>query len=408
MNKFEYKRLCPFKWYVLQNFPFIEADFDAITNYQLYCKVVEYLNKILDNVNVIGNQMEEVTNAFIELQNYVNNYFENLDVQEEINNKLDEMAQDGTLQNIIKNVLPYKHFPNICASTYISGNWNDEKAGYQSFYNLGGRKAQIVQNVALNVGTQTWTIGDIVKLNTVIDELRNMGYTSLMLKIHISFSNGSLNNQTDEQLLSLLQGYQNILLQYAQICEDKEIDYFIITNENPYFTTNNTLVSTWIDIYNGLRNIYNGKISHSMTINESKSFLLYELVDVICFNLYPSLSYNPNASIYECMSSRDLNNSFIQINNIKNSYNKPIIITETGCEAQYGRLAEPGRFNANTSSSNLTQYIYYKVIFDYIKNNAMFIQDIYLWEVCYSFNFLNNNLVTNLISNINNGGGFDE
>lgn len=104
MNKFEYEKLTPFKWYVLQNFPFIEADFDMITEYQLYCKVVEYLNNIIAKMNLTGEQMENVTNAMTELQNYVNNYFANLDVQEEINNKLDEMVEDGTLQDIINNI----------------------------------------------------------------------------------------------------------------------------------------------------------------------------------------------------------------------------------------------------------------------------------------------------------------
>ena len=35
------------------------------------------------------------------MQNYIDNYFKNLDVQTEINNKLDEMVTDGTLANII-------------------------------------------------------------------------------------------------------------------------------------------------------------------------------------------------------------------------------------------------------------------------------------------------------------------
>lgn len=105
MNNFNYKNLCPFKWFVLQNFPFIEADFDAITNYQLYCKVVEYLNKVIEDTNKIGNQVEDLTNSFIELQNYVNNYFENLDIQEEVNNKLDEMAEGGEIANIIAQFL---------------------------------------------------------------------------------------------------------------------------------------------------------------------------------------------------------------------------------------------------------------------------------------------------------------
>ena len=53
---FNFKKLPPFKWFVLQNFPFIEADFDAITYYQLLCKIVEYLNKVIDENNAIGEQ----------------------------------------------------------------------------------------------------------------------------------------------------------------------------------------------------------------------------------------------------------------------------------------------------------------------------------------------------------------
>lgn len=85
-----FNRIPPFKWFVLQNFPFIEEDFDAITNYQLLCKIVEYLNTTIDKTNELGNQVEVLTN-----------WFNNLDVQDEIDNKLDTMAQDGTLARII-------------------------------------------------------------------------------------------------------------------------------------------------------------------------------------------------------------------------------------------------------------------------------------------------------------------
>ena len=105
MNKFEYKNLTPFKWFVLENFPFIEADFDALTEWQLFCKLGKEMNKIINSENILGSQMENVTNAFIELQNFVNNYFANLDVQEEINNKLNAMVEDGTLDQIIQQYL---------------------------------------------------------------------------------------------------------------------------------------------------------------------------------------------------------------------------------------------------------------------------------------------------------------
>lgn len=105
MNKFEYKNLTPFKWFVIENFPFIEADFDALTEWQLFCKLGKEMNKIINSVNESGEQVEKLTNAFISLQDYVNNYFKNLDVQDEINNKLNEMSASGELQDIINQYL---------------------------------------------------------------------------------------------------------------------------------------------------------------------------------------------------------------------------------------------------------------------------------------------------------------
>ena len=105
MNKFEYKNLTPFKWFVLENFPFIEADFDALTEWQLFCKLGKEMNIIINKINNVGTQTENLTNNFINLTEYVNNYFDNLDIQTEINNKLNEMAQSGELAEIITSYL---------------------------------------------------------------------------------------------------------------------------------------------------------------------------------------------------------------------------------------------------------------------------------------------------------------
>lgn len=106
-NKLNY--LTPFKMCIIQQFPFIEEDFDAVTNYQLLCKVVEYLNNTIKAVNELGEEFEVITNNFIQLKKYIDNYFNNLDVQEEINNKLDEMAKDGTLQAMIIDTYYFKN-----------------------------------------------------------------------------------------------------------------------------------------------------------------------------------------------------------------------------------------------------------------------------------------------------------
>lgn len=86
-----------FRRCVIQNFPFIEEDFDALTDYQLLSKVVEYLNNVINQTNTNTDTVNEYTQKFIQLKTFVDEYFDNLDVQDEINQKLERMASDGTL-----------------------------------------------------------------------------------------------------------------------------------------------------------------------------------------------------------------------------------------------------------------------------------------------------------------------
>lgn len=71
-----------------------------------FCDFLE--NTVIPTLNNNGLAVTELQNLFIELTNYVDNYFTNLDVQEEINNKLDDMVEQGTLQEIIADYLNSK------------------------------------------------------------------------------------------------------------------------------------------------------------------------------------------------------------------------------------------------------------------------------------------------------------
>lgn len=75
---------------------------ESMSYYETLCGLLSYLkDTVIPTVNNNADAIIELQNLMEELQNYVNNYFNNLDVQEEINNKLDVMAQDGTLENLI-------------------------------------------------------------------------------------------------------------------------------------------------------------------------------------------------------------------------------------------------------------------------------------------------------------------
>lgn len=129
-----FRNLCRMHLQQLTNFPYIEEDFDALTDYELLCLVVKYLNDVISNQNEQNASITRMYQAFLSLQDYINeqvgiledewndkteeleaafnnlnqyvqNYFANLDVQDEINHKLDEYLEDGTLENIIDQYL---------------------------------------------------------------------------------------------------------------------------------------------------------------------------------------------------------------------------------------------------------------------------------------------------------------
>ena len=97
---------------------------DSLSYYELLNKVVVYLNNVISDVSTVETNVGEIVSSFDNLQGYVNNnynqlvdayntlegyvndYFTNLDVQEEINTKLDIMANDGSLSNLLSPLMP--------------------------------------------------------------------------------------------------------------------------------------------------------------------------------------------------------------------------------------------------------------------------------------------------------------
>ena len=152
---------------------------DSLSYYELLNKVVYYLNNVISDVASVENNvaelsgtygslqqyvndhMEELTGAYNELESFVNDYFTNLDVQNEINNKLDAMAENGALSDLMypiivaltpdiitewlaNNVDPSTN-PIVDSSLTISGAASDAQAT--------GVKLRAIPGVALPIST---------------------------------------------------------------------------------------------------------------------------------------------------------------------------------------------------------------------------------------------------------------
>lgn len=90
----DYTNQKPFQFWCQKVLPLVYDD--SISYYELLNKVVHYLNNVIKDVSAMGGNINDLLDAFIKLQNYVNYYFDNLDIQTEVNNIIDRMIKDGT------------------------------------------------------------------------------------------------------------------------------------------------------------------------------------------------------------------------------------------------------------------------------------------------------------------------
>lgn len=130
---------------------------ETMTYYEMLVWFVEFLkNQVIPVVNNNSEATKELQTLFIELQNYVNNYFDNLDVQDEINNKLDEMLEDGTFAILVERymvddilylhkvgILPYEHSGDIAGYPNMQGGCLGKETNEFIQY-------QILNNTAIN------------------------------------------------------------------------------------------------------------------------------------------------------------------------------------------------------------------------------------------------------------------
>ena len=98
--------------------------------------VLQQTARMYAKVNEVVKDVNDYIEQFNELYNYVHDYFDNLDVQTEINNKLDAMAEDGSLYEIIR-----RYTDPIVATieeqvSYQNSKIDDLETDYKSADNL--------------------------------------------------------------------------------------------------------------------------------------------------------------------------------------------------------------------------------------------------------------------------------
>ncbi len=95
---------------------------DSLSYYELLCKLMSKINEIIDNDNIQVDSIKELQQLYIKLKDYIDKYFKNLDLQDQINNKLDDLGESGELAKFISlylsgiNLIGFKSVADMKAS----------------------------------------------------------------------------------------------------------------------------------------------------------------------------------------------------------------------------------------------------------------------------------------------------
>lgn len=189
MNK-EIQTLSPFKHFCMTIGNLPTSYIESMSYYETLLWLCKYIE------NTINPAINNNAEALKELQEYVANYFENLDVTEEINNKLDEMAESGQLAEII----------NVEMIGSLSDLNTTDKSDLVSAINEVNNNVSAT-NDELNINHfETYTISDITKSDGINDvNILNLtcasNETGSIAKIYGS-GYGTINVQNTIQTLS--------------------------------------------------------------------------------------------------------------------------------------------------------------------------------------------------------------
>ena len=114
-NREPYKEPKTFRYWVQTTLPMVYDD--TLTYYELLSKVIAYINNLIEDNKTMIDNIDEVYTAFGELQNYVNTYFDNLDlgseIEEKVEEKLDEMVNTGEFLEIIESLIITSYVPQF-------------------------------------------------------------------------------------------------------------------------------------------------------------------------------------------------------------------------------------------------------------------------------------------------------
>lgn len=294
---------------------------ESMSYYETLCGLLNYLqNTILPTLNNNADAVSELQNLYIELKTYVDNYFTNLDVQEEINNKLDAMVTDGTLNQIINQEI----FGNINNNlTKLNQDNLDNMVVVGDSYtalsnsNWAELVAQQLHLTLYKHATSSMGYVHAIQNKTFIDNLTWGMTETLRLKTKYLICYGGLNDlkETPSQVKQAV----------IDFCTQAKIDFpnahIIIVGPQSDIPNANSK-----NMFNIIRAIYDGAVTSNVSYADAHTWL-YDTPNGFA-STYANDNTHPNALGYKIIASKMLSLIIGNVNDkasiIVESYNNTL------------------------------------------------------------------------------------
>ena len=205
----------------------------------------------------------------------------------------------------------------------------------------------ILYRVDVNTSTDIYVYGgtsDDVAYELVDYIQATFPNVTIAINCYLTAMDGNGVSFTPTSIATWFANWKTIVVNNAIRCETKGVQYLGIDNENKNLTTI-TYKDYWIDIIDTIHS-HNVLVFNSSNYSEWLTSCMADLVDIIGFNFYPSLTLN-GLNETDLEMKRALYNDLYGVNWILKiidlaQYDKPIWLTEIGCSANIKALESTG------------------------------------------------------------------
>ena len=363
---------------------------------ELYSKLKDMENKILQIKNIDSQLAIKLKKDYENLKKIILD--ENVQAKlandiETINLQLDTKTSKVEMNNKLLNSRKFK--PKFgFAPWWVSGT----KRTYidttlNNFVKYGAEEFPIIVHVNYNVDTQTfYTEENISDMVYAVEKGKSLGLNVSMIKFHTYFDESKYLISNFEKFKLY---WKSELKLWSETFKNYGIKNFTVLNEVPILYNDSSYDSFVVECLQipKSKGYKVGVSTAGITQTLKLSQTIHNNVDCYYCNIYPVISYNLSSATYE-ESINAWNDSKIVIKELK-KYNKPIYMSETGCQDRWSALSSPERYDWAEYEPNFTGG-YASSLFLYGLFNSEignYIQGVTYWY----FDSLYNDLCKNMI-----------